>query len=161
MAWPSDSRSHTRTVSSQLPDSSHSGLRRDVAAHRTGGHRLPDLRRPRRGGWAWSQRAGLVVVGQPTGGAQPRHQVVGDLPRPAGLAPQLTPARPVPGALPVAAHVGRGRPPGAGEIVDSGRAGLLQLPQVRKISLLRGIDDVRTYLIEYQERLFSLYEAPS
>src|SRR5664280_3018635 len=54
------------------------------------------------------QRAGLVVVGQPTGGAQPRHQLVGDLPRPAGMAPQLAPARPVPGALPVAAHVGRG-----------------------------------------------------
>jgi len=46
VAWPSDSRSHTRTVPSQLPDSSNSGLRRDVAAHRTGGHRLPDLRRP-------------------------------------------------------------------------------------------------------------------
>src|SRR5664280_1080627 len=41
---PYDSRGPGRVLSS------HSRLRRDVAAHRTGGHRLPDLRRPRRGG---------------------------------------------------------------------------------------------------------------
>jgi len=67
----------------------------------------------------------------------------------------------VPGALPVPPHVGRGRPPGAGEIVDSGRPGLHPAAAGSKISLLRGIDDVRTYLMEYQERFFSLYEAPS